>query len=91
MDEWRTIASCHTSQLNLRDGKVLDNLRRFREAYGNLLGVECAEGFLSEEPIVFDLGLFMRESAQPGGAVSAAGQSLLSGACRRAALPFPRR
>ena len=45
MDEWRTIASCHTSQLSLRDGKVLDNLRRFREAYGNLLGVECAEGF----------------------------------------------
>ena len=67
MDEWQTIASCHTSQLNLRDGKVLDSLRRFREAYGNLLGVECAEGFVSEEPIIFDLGLFLNQSSQPGG------------------------
>jgi N-acetylglucosamine malate deacetylase 1 len=67
MDEWQTIASCHTSQLNLRDGKVLDSLRRFREAYGNLLGVQCAEGFVSEEPIIFDLGLFLNQSSQPGG------------------------
>ena len=46
MDEWQSIASCHTSQLSLRDGKVLQNLRRFREAYGNILGVECAEAFV---------------------------------------------
>ena len=70
MEEWRSIASCHTSQLSLRDGKVLDNLRRFREAYGNLLGVEFAEGFISEEPIIFDLGLFMSQSAQPAGATT---------------------
>ena len=67
MDEWQSIASCHTSQLSLRDGKVLDSLRRFREAYGNILGVACAEGFVSEEPIVFDLGLFLNQSIQPGG------------------------
>jgi bacillithiol biosynthesis deacetylase BshB1 len=59
MEEWQSIASCHTSQLNLRDGKVLQNLRRFREAYGNILGVECAEGFVSEEPITFDLETFL--------------------------------
>ena len=59
MDEWQSIASCHTSQLSLRDGKVLQNLRRFREAYGNILGVECAEGFVSEEPITFNLDLFL--------------------------------
>jgi bacillithiol biosynthesis deacetylase BshB1 len=70
MEEWQSIASCHTSQLALRDGKVIDNLRRFREAYGNLIGVECAEAFLSEEPLVFDLDFLMRQSAQPGGAVS---------------------
>jgi bacillithiol biosynthesis deacetylase BshB1 len=58
MDEWQAIAICHTSQLSLRDGKVLQNLRRFREAYGNILGVECAEGFISEEPIAFNLDLF---------------------------------
>jgi bacillithiol biosynthesis deacetylase BshB1 len=69
MTEWQTIASCHTSQLALRDGKVLDNLRRFREAYGNMIGVDCAEAFLSEEPLLFDLDLFMTHSLQPGGAV----------------------
>jgi N-acetylglucosamine malate deacetylase 1 len=67
MEEWETIARCHASQLNLRDGKVLESLRRFREGYGNLLGVPYAEGFLSEEPVIFDLTLFMRSSAQPGG------------------------
>jgi LmbE family N-acetylglucosaminyl deacetylase len=67
MDEWESIARCHTSQLASRDGKVLESLRRFREGYGSQLGVAYAEGFLSEEPIAFDLGLFMRTSAQPGG------------------------
>jgi LmbE family N-acetylglucosaminyl deacetylase len=61
MDEWQSIASCHTSQLSLRDGKVLQNLRRFREAYGNVLGVECAEAFVCEEPITFNLGLFLNQ------------------------------
>ena len=53
--------------MSLRDGKVLEGLRRFREAYGNLLGVGYAEGFIVEEPLVFDLSLFMSSSSQPGG------------------------
>ncbi len=93
MDEWRTIASCHTSQLSLRDGKVLDSLRRFREAYGNLLGVECAEGFVSEEPIIFDLGLFLTTSAQPGSArrQPSLAPRLLSAVDRTGTPPCPRR
>ena len=67
MGEWESIARCHTSQMSLRDGKVLEGLRRFREAYGNLLGVGYAEGFIDEEPLVFDLSLFMSSSSQPGG------------------------
>lgn len=67
MEEWESIARCHTSQMSLRDGKVLEALRRFREAYGNLLGVGYAEGFIVEEPLVFDLSLFMSSSSQPGG------------------------
>ena len=67
MGEWESIARCHTSQMSLRDGKVLEGLRRFREAYGNLLGVGYAEGFIVEEPLVFDLSLFMSSSSQPGG------------------------
>ena len=67
MEEWESIARCHTSQMSLRDGKVLEGLRRFREAYGNLLGVGYAEGFIVEEPLVFDLSLFMSSSSQPGG------------------------
>ncbi len=67
MEEWESIARCHESQMNLRDGKLIDALRRFREAYGNLIGVAHAEGFLSEEPLVFELSLFMTTTAQPGG------------------------
>ncbi|MGA2974723.1 MAG: PIG-L family deacetylase [Spirochaetia bacterium] len=67
MAEWESIARCHTSQLNLRDGKVLESLRRFREGYGNMLGVAYAEGFIVEEPLLFDLSLFLGASAQPGG------------------------
>jgi len=67
MEEWESIARCHESQMKLRDGKVLEGLRRFREAYGNLLGVACAEGFVCEEPIAFDLPLFLKPSHQPGG------------------------
>jgi N-acetylglucosamine malate deacetylase 1 len=67
MEEWESIARCHTSQLSLRDGKVLESLRRFREAYGNMIGVTCAEGFIIEEPLVFDLSHFMATTSQPGG------------------------
>ena len=66
MEEWETIARCHESQMSIRDGKIMQSLRRFREAYGNLIGVAYAEAFVSEEPIVFDLGLFMGSSPQPG-------------------------
>jgi bacillithiol biosynthesis deacetylase BshB1 len=67
MEEWESIARCHRSQMNLRNGKLIEALRRFREAYGNLTGVAHAEAFLSEEPLVFDLALFMTTTAQPGG------------------------
>jgi bacillithiol biosynthesis deacetylase BshB1 len=83
MAEWESIARCHQSQMSLRDGKVLDGLRRFREAYGNLLGVAHAEGFLVEEPLVFDLPFFMSTSSQPGGVATA-------GAEKAGALPSPR-
>jgi N-acetylglucosamine malate deacetylase 1 len=65
MAEWERIAQCHVSQMSLRDGRVLEGLRRFRESYGNLLGVPYAEGFVDEEPILFDLGLFLKGPARP--------------------------
>ena len=67
MKEWETIARCHESQMNLRNGKVLDALRRFREAAGVLLGVAYGEAFYIEEPVVFDLNHFLTTSSQPGG------------------------
>jgi len=66
MEEWESIARCHESQMSLRDGKVLEGLRRFRESYGALIGVAYAEAFFDEEPIVFDLAHFMTTSSQPG-------------------------
>ena len=83
MQEWESIARCHQSQMSLRDGKVLDGLRRFREAYGNMLGVAHAEGFLMEEPLVFDLPFLMSTSSQPGGVATAAADT-------EEALPSPR-
>jgi bacillithiol biosynthesis deacetylase BshB1 len=65
MGEWEAIARCHESQMSLRDGKVLDGLRRFRESYGNLMGVAHAEGFFIEEPVAFDLARFLSTSSQP--------------------------
>jgi N-acetylglucosamine malate deacetylase 1 len=71
MAEWESIARCHVSQLAIRDGKVLESLRRYREGYGGLLGVAYAEAFACEEPLPFDLNLFMTTSAQPGGVPAA--------------------
>jgi LmbE family N-acetylglucosaminyl deacetylase len=75
MKEWESIARCHQSQMNLRDGKVLEGLRRFREGYGNLLGVAYAEGFVLEEPLLFDLSFFMTSTSQPGGVAPRAAET----------------
>jgi len=66
MEEWQSVARCHESQMSLRDGRVLEGLRRFRESYGTLIGVAHAEAFFLEEPVLFDLGHFMKSSMQPG-------------------------
>lgn len=71
MAEWEAIARCHESQMSLRDGKVIDALRKFRETYGIMIGVAYAEGFLVEEPVVFDLASFLKTSSQPGGVPAA--------------------
>jgi N-acetylglucosamine malate deacetylase 1 len=67
MEEWESIARCHESQMAIRDGKILQSLRRFREGYGNLIGAAYGEAFVSEEPLVFDLPSFMATAPQPGG------------------------
>jgi bacillithiol biosynthesis deacetylase BshB1 len=59
MEEWETIARCHESQMSLRNGKVLETLRKHRQANGISAGVAYAEGFLMEEPVMFDLGQFL--------------------------------
>ena len=70
MEEWEEIARCHESQMSIRDGKVLDFLRAMRAAYGGMLSVRYAEGFLTDDPIPFDLPLFLKgnspPAAQPG-------------------------
>jgi N-acetylglucosamine malate deacetylase 1 len=66
MEEWQSIARCHESQMSLRDGKVLESLRRFREGFGGLIGVAYAEAFVMEEPVVFDLAQLLSTSVQPG-------------------------
>ncbi len=67
MEEWDAIARCHESQMSLRDGKVLEGLRKFRQTYGIAAGVAYAEGFIIEEPILFDAGMFMNKGPKPGG------------------------
>jgi bacillithiol biosynthesis deacetylase BshB1 len=59
MEEWEAVARCHESQMRLRDGKLLENLRKFRQIYGLMAGVAFGEAFLIEEPISFDVNLFL--------------------------------
>jgi LmbE family N-acetylglucosaminyl deacetylase len=67
IEEWETIARCHESQMKLRNGKVLENLRKYRQSYGVAAGVAYAEAFIDEEPMLFDVELFLRKGVRPGG------------------------
>jgi LmbE family N-acetylglucosaminyl deacetylase len=59
MDRWEELARCHASQLELREGKVLEHLRDLRRSWGGLAGVEYAEAFHSDDPIPLDLRSFV--------------------------------
>ncbi len=63
MEEWESIARCHESQMNLRDGKVMEVLRKFRANYGIIASVAYAEAFLMEEPVMFDMRSFLGRAA----------------------------
>ena len=67
MEEWEGIARCHESQMSIRDGKILDFLRAIRATYGGMLSVRYAEGFLTDDPIPFDLPLFLKGNPRPPG------------------------
>ncbi len=64
MEEWESIAACHESQMSLRKGKVLEMLRRYRQVNGSASGAAYAEAFISDDPVLFDLGLLLQTSAQ---------------------------
>jgi LmbE family N-acetylglucosaminyl deacetylase len=64
MEEWESIAACHESQMNLRKGKVLDMLRRYRQVNASANGVAYAEAFISDDPVFLDLGLLLQNPAQ---------------------------
>jgi hypothetical protein len=57
MQRWDEICRLHASQVELREGKVIDHLRDYRKAWGMMAGVEYAEAFHSEDPMLFDLDL----------------------------------
>jgi bacillithiol biosynthesis deacetylase BshB1 len=59
MAEWEEAANSHQSQMQLRSGAVLKYLRDVRVKNGMLAGLQYAEGFFIEEPVVFDIDLFM--------------------------------
>ncbi len=65
MKDWESIAGCHVSQMNLRGGKVLESLRTYRRNHGSLIGVPYAEAFYCEEPIPFDVNLFLAVNPRP--------------------------
>ncbi len=64
MEEWESIARSHQSQLAIRDGKVLVFLRKLREQYGAMMGVPYAEAFLTDEPLPFELDVFLKTPAR---------------------------
>ena len=68
IEDWEAVARCHVSQMSLRNGQVLENLRKYRQSYGTTAGVAYAEAFFTEEPILFDVQLFLGKGVKPGGA-----------------------
>ena len=60
MLDWDRVVHCHRSQTKLRDGEVIPYLRKLREAWGLPAGVPFAEAFAVEEPILFDIDLFLK-------------------------------
>lgn len=60
MDEWETIARCHETQMQLREGTIMERLRAHRRGYGAAVGVAYAEGFLTDDPLPFDLDWLLR-------------------------------
>jgi LmbE family N-acetylglucosaminyl deacetylase len=65
MEEWESIARRHDSQMSLRGGKVLEALRTYRQSYGAMIGTAFAEAFHIEEPIPFDVNLFLSTGPRP--------------------------
>lgn len=60
MARWEEVAKCHTTQMNLRGGKVLETLRTIREAAGIRHGCGAAELFYCEEPAKLDIEYLMK-------------------------------
>ena len=53
---WKDVARCHNSQMNLKDGDILNLLKNKRGNIGKLIRVKFAEGFFVEGVESFDLG-----------------------------------
>ncbi|HET6485097.1 MAG TPA: PIG-L family deacetylase [Spirochaetia bacterium] len=73
IEEWESIARSHQSQLAIRDGKVLEFLRKLREQYGSMIGARYGEGFLTDEPVPFELDVFLRTPAWAAGGAGTKG------------------
>jgi N-acetylglucosamine malate deacetylase 1 len=74
MEEWESVARCHESQMNLRNGQLIEALRRFRVSSGIMINVAYAEAFLMEEPVTFDMRTFL--AAPAGAAVAGSAQGV---------------
>ena len=59
IEKWEELLQCFASQLPLRDGNLSVHLKKLREANGMLAGVPYAEGFVIEEPILFEIDVFL--------------------------------
>jgi bacillithiol biosynthesis deacetylase BshB1 len=59
MGRWEDLCRCHTTQLEIRDGKILEVLKNLRRSWGVLAGMEYAEAFHSDDPIPLDLRSFL--------------------------------
>lgn len=59
MTDWEELVRIYASQIRLKNRGMISYLQQIRHWHGFLAGVSYAEGFIMEEPLLFDIGLLL--------------------------------
>lgn len=63
MPKWEELLRIYASQIKLKNNGMISYLQQIRQWYGFLSGVSYAEGFLIEEPFLFDIDFLLADGS----------------------------